>query len=83
MRWTHHDRDLVIIGLPLRTSPGRAASDIPAHRQAFLAGGPPSGEVYAVYWCSDRLATRTSSAGATASSSRSASACWTRRIRRS
>lgn len=45
-----HPQDLVIHGLAIRTSPERAATDIPAHWQAAMAGGLPArGEIYAVY----------------------------------
>lgn len=43
------DRDLVVIGLSTRTSPARAVEDIPALWQRFLGGGPPAGDIYAVY----------------------------------
>jgi len=52
---THFDqtRDLVILGLPVRTSAASAAADIPAHWQRFmqsdLAARAPDADVFAVY----------------------------------
>lgn len=48
-------QDLVVIGLPLATSPQRAMQDIPAHWQRFMSGdtrarlAPRDGRIYAVY----------------------------------
>jgi predicted transcriptional regulator YdeE len=51
------EADLVIVGLPLRTSPARATEDIPKHWQEFMGADIASqvskkkddGHVYAVY----------------------------------